>query len=453
MQLSIPRVGRSASIKAMTIALLILVLLIPMSMIKDVVRDRNQVHEHARGDIKRSWGFEQMIAGPVLVVPYSVRTKNAQGQDRVDTRRAYILPTELDIAAETAPEIRRRGLHKVPIYTASVSLRGSFPRPDVQSLNLGYGVPDWSKAFVALSISDARAIAETPSVKLGKRNSRFAASGMQLLGGLAAPIVAPSGQPFDDGKDSVDFAIDLHVKGSDALRFLPLADTTLVSMTSTWANPSFVGNHLPETREISDSGFTAEWRIAGLGRSLPSQWTDGSQSGGNFSPQAFGVTFYMPVSLYQVTLRASKYAVLFIGLSFVAYFLFEILGDLRLHPLQYLLVGFANALFYLLLLSLAEHMGFGGAYFLSATASTTLISGYSAAVLRGRRPGLIMAVVLGLLYAFLYMTLKAENFALLVGSIGLWAALAAVMYATRKIDWYAYSNPKPAADGGETGSA
>ncbi|MEO1202437.1 MAG: cell envelope integrity protein CreD [Pseudomonadota bacterium] len=453
MQLSIPRVGRSASIKAMTIALLILVLLIPMSMIKDVVRDRNQVHEHARGDIKRSWGFEQLIAGPVLVVPYSVRSKNAQGQDRVDTRRAYILPTELDIAAETAPEIRRRGLHKVPIYTASVTLRGSFPRPDVQSLNLGYGVPDWSKAFVALSISDARAIAETPSVTLGKRSSRFAASGMQLLGGLAAPIVALSGQPFEDGKDSVDFAIDLRVKGSDALRFLPLADTTLVTMTSTWANPSFVGNHLPETREISASGFTAEWRIAGLGRSLPSQWTDGSQSGGNFSPQAFGVTFYMPVSLYQVTLRASKYAVLFIGLSFVAYFLFEILGDLRLHPLQYLLVGFANALFYLLLLSLAEHMGFGGAYFLSATASTTLISGYSAAVLRGRRPGLIMAVVLGLLYAFLYMTLKAENFALLVGSIGLWAALAAVMYATRKIDWYAYSNPKPAADSGETSSA
>ncbi len=451
MQLSIPGARRSASIKAMTIALLILVLLIPMSMINGVVRDRSSVHEHARGDIKRSWGSEQLIAGPILAVPYSWTRTNSHGQEVTERRHAYVLPTRLDIESHTTPEVRQRGLHKVPIYTATVALRGSFPRPDVRKLDLVEAEPDWSKAFVALSISDARAIAETPSVVLGDRSSRFAASGTRLLGELPTPIVAASGQPFAEGKDSADFAIDLRVKGSDALRFLPLADTTLVTMTSTWPNPSFVGNYLPETHDISDDGFAAEWRIAGLGRALPSQWTSRSEVGNALTPQVFGVTFYMPVSLYQVTLRASKYAVLFIGLSFVAYFLFEILGNYRLHPLQYLLVGFANALFYLLLLSFAEHVGFGLAYLLSAMASTTLIAGYSAAVLKGRRASMIMASVLGLLYAFLYMTLKAESYALLVGAIGLWAALAAVMWTTRRIDWYAHSSPGPPSGDRQSG--
>ena len=210
-------------------------------------------------------------------------------------------------------------------------------------------------------------------------------------------------------------------------------------MTSNWPSPSFLGNHLPRTREISDSGFTAAWQIASLGRELPSQWTDRSPPSSSAHNAAFGVSFYMPVSLYQLTLRATKYAILFIGLSFVAYFLFEVLCSLRLHPLQYLLVGFANAMFYLLLLSLAEHVGFGWAYFASAAASVGLVAGYSAAILGGRRRGLVIAAVLAALYAFLYMTLKAETYALLAGAAGLWISLAAVMYMTRRIDWYAQS--------------
>ena len=441
MQLSIPTVKRSASIKALTIAVLILLLLIPMSMIKGVVHERSNIHEHARSDIKRSWGHEQLIAGPVLVVPYTETRINRRGQEVLTERRAYVLPSRLDIASHTAPEVRHRGLHKVPIYTAKMTLKGSFPKPDVRRLNLADAVPNWDKAVIALSVSDARAIAETPSVKLGDRSARFAASGTRLLGELASPIVAPAGALFDGRRESTEFTIDLRIKGSDSLQLFPFADTTLVTMTSTWPNPSFVGNHLPESHDIAADGFEAEWRISGLGRALPSQWTDRTTISGGMPSQAFGVTFYMPVSLYQATLRASKYAVLFIGLSFVAYFLFEILGDLRLHPLQYLLVGFANAVFYLLLMSFAEHIGFGPAYFVSAAASTALIGGYSAAVLRGYRHGLVMATVLSLLYAFLYMTLKAESYALLAGAVGLWVALAAVMWATRRIDWYEYSAP------------
>jgi len=444
MQLSIPNVGRSASIKVLTIGVLILVLLIPMSMIKSVVRDRDSVHRHARSDIMRSWGNAQLIAGPVLVVPYTRSVTNTYGHAVVEERTAYVLPTDLEIVTETAPEIRYRGIHKVPIYTATVRLTGSFPKPDLAKLDLAGAAADWREAAVALSVSDARAIAETPEVRIAGQSSRFEAGGVRLPGELAAPIVATIGDAFEDDEASVAFAIELRVKGVDTIRFLPIADTTRATMTSTWANPSFVGNYLPDAHDISTDGFSAEWRISSLGRALPSQWTARSSVGSGIAASAFGVTFYMPVSLYQTTLRAIKYAVLFIGLSFVAYFLFEILSDLRLHPLQYLLAGFANALFFLLLLSLAEHLGFALAYLMSAAASTTLIAGYSAAVLGGRRRGAIMAVVLGLLYAFLYLTLKAESYALLAGAIGLWVALAAIMWVTRRIDWYGYGGgPTP----------
>jgi inner membrane protein len=445
MQLNLPNVGRSASLKALTIGVLILVLLIPMSMIKGVVHDRQSVHEHARQDIKRAWGNDQLIAGPVLMVPFRQTERRKDGDIKVYTRFAYVLPTELRIEAGTDPEIRARGIHEVPVYTASISFSGTLPMPDASRLDLIDAVPRFEDARVLLSVSDARAIAEIPEVTIGAGSATFEAGGQTFLQDLAAPIVANVGG-IVTGEGPVRFSIRLRVKGSDALRFLPLADTTHATMNSTWADPSFTGSYLPESHRVSADGFGADWRISSLGRALPSQWTDRGEISSRIKTSAFGVTFYMPVSLYQTTLRATKYAVLFIGLSFVVYFLFEILVNLRLHPLQYLLVGFANAMFYLLLLSLAEHMSFALAYTLGALGSITLVAGYSGSVLAGRRRGLIMAGVLAVLYGFLYMTLKAENGALLGGSIGLWIALATIMYVTRDIDWYDYAHPDSAGE-------
>ncbi len=233
----------------------------------------------------------------------------------------------------------------------------------------------------------------------------------------------------------------LQLNGADSLRISPLGDTTKVTMNSTWPSPSFVGNYLPEHREVSDSGFSAAWQVSSLGRSLPSQWTGKTAIKGNKQQMSFGVDFYQPVSLYRLSLRAAKCAVLFIGLTFVAYFLFEVMAGLRLHPLQYLLVGFANALFYLLLLSLAEHIGFGWAYLASSGASISLVAGYSVAILGRESRGLLMAIILAGLYSFLYMTLKAETYALLAGALGLWITLAIIMFLTRRIDWYAQGGP------------
>jgi inner membrane protein len=436
--------ARSTSIKAFVIGVLILILLIPVSMIKGVVHDRNYVHDEARADIMRSWGGEQLVTGPILVLPYRIIHRNGYGNPVVETDFAYILPAELDIDIVADPEVRYRGMHRVPIYSANMKISGSFNSPDFSRITANADDVEWGNVLVALSVSDARAIAHTPLIDVGGSVSRFKPGGTLILGDSTPPIVAAVSADLDKFRDggALSFQLDMQLNGADALRISSLGDTTKVSMKSTWPSPSFVGGYLPEKRQVSDSGFTADWQVSSLGRQLPSQWLarDGAHNGAYQS--SFGVNFYQPVSMYQLTLRAAKYAVLFIGMTFVAYFLFEVMAGMRLHPLQYLLVGFSNALFYLLLLSLAEHIGFGWSYFLSAAASVSLVSSYSATVLMSRKRGGMMALVLVALYAFLYMTLKAETYALLAGSIGLWGLLAVIMYLTRKIDWYGQAAPQ-----------
>lgn len=429
---------RSASIKALVIGLLILILLIPVSMIKSIIYDRIGVHNDARASIMQSWGGIQTITGPVLVLPYRIVRIDSFGNSIVRRAFAYVLPAKLEVDVEANPEIRYRGMHEVPIYSAHVALRGDFPTPDFAALAPAATDVEWDKAFVALSVSDARAIAHTPLIDIGGSVSRFKSGGRPFLHNTSPPLMASVDADLADYRQggTLDFEMTMQLNGADSLQVSPLADTTVVSIQSSWPSPSFVGDYLPETREVSDTGFTADWRVSSLGRELPAQWTGSNTSTtGEYLP-SFGVNFYQPISLYQLTLRATKYAILFIGMSFVAYFLFEVMTGLRLHPLQYLLVGFANAVFYLLLLSLAEHIGFALAYVVSAAGSIALIAGYSASVLAGRGRSLLMAGILTGLYGFLYMTLKAETFALLAGALGLWLTLAIVMFLTRRIDWY-----------------
>ncbi|MDX1516621.1 MAG: cell envelope integrity protein CreD [Woeseiaceae bacterium] len=436
METNLRALKRSPTIKALVIGVLILLLLIPVSMIEDVIRDRNAVHQDARHDIKRSWGYEQLIAGPVLIVPYSTTRIDSKGNEVIESGSVYLLPETLALQADVSPEILKRGLHKVPIYSSAVTIEGRFGAPDRRRLGIADAALDWDKAYIALSVTDPRAIAETPGIDVNNVRARFEAGGQPLFDDLPPPIVAPIGKLPTPADAPLNFGMTLAVNGSDSLQFAPLGDTTTLTMTSAWPDPSFFGSYLPASRSVGEQGFSAVWQISGLGRALPSQWLNRDHPPAQARQSAFGVDFYMPVSLYQATQRATRYAVLFIGLSFVAYFLFEILGGRQLHPLQYLLVGFANALFYLLLLSLAEHIGFGRAYMLSAIASAGLISGYSVTILGGPGRAAIVALILAGLYSFLYMTLKAESFALLGGSIGLWMTLAVIMYMTRRIDWF-----------------
>jgi len=441
MQEIVSRLRQSASIKVAVIGLLILVLLIPLAMIKGVIYERDRTGESARREVQRTWGGPQFVAGPTLVVPYDIVHVTKAGAEYKSRSHLFLLPEHLNINANVDAEIRYRGIHQVLVYASQLRLTGAFPKTLFSELNINDDTIDWDSAFIALGVSDGRAITEIPEVVIGDKTVRFEPGG-ERVAGLPPQVVAPIGTQLDtsDRSTELSFEIDLNLNGSESLRFLPAGDTTTVTLRSSWASPSFSGNYLPESREISDDGFTAHWRVSSIGRALPSRWTDASDVGSSAEESAFGVNLYMPISVYRLTERAAKYGILFIGLTFVAYFLFEIVVGLRLHPLQYLLVGFANCLFYLLLISLAEHIGFGWSYIASCFASCALIVGYSRSVLGDRKHVLIIASILGLLYSFLYMTLKAETYAMLTGAIGLWAALAVIMYLTRRIDWYGKSD-------------
>jgi len=435
MQAVLSRLRRSASLKVASIGFLALVLLIPLSMIEGVILDRGAVGDEARSDIMRTWGGTQLVGGPVIAVPYERLRPVNQNEQVVERSWAYALPADLRIEAVFNTEVRYRGMHKVPVYSAELRISGTISPPDIRALDNRSATILWGDAILAVAVTDARAITSTPELSISGESMRFT-PGHAAIGKLAAPIVAPVGKLLETAAEPVPFAFTLTVNGTETLEFLPLGDSTQVSIRSDWAAPSFVGNYLPETREIGDEGFSAAYRVSNIGRALPSQWTQQDDVGGQVGESAFGVRLYMPVSLYQLTLRAAKYGVLFVGLTFVAYFLFETVAKLRLHPLQYLLVGLANSLFFLLLLSLAEHIGFGVAYLVSAVSSSALIVGYSYSILGTPLRAAVMAAILACLYAFLYLTLNAENFALLAGSIGLWVGLAVTMYLTRRIDWY-----------------
>ena len=246
------------------------------------------------------------------------------------------------------------------------------------------------------------------------------------------------------GAQSVDVQITLKLAGTEALQLLPLARSTDVKMHAPWNDPSFIGAALPLEHAIDAHGFSARWHLLDLNRSYGQHWTDRDDVCSALAASSFGVQLYQPVDVYQRNVRAGKYGLLFVAMTFVAFFLFEVLKRLRVHPVQYLLVGAALATFYVVLLALSEQIGFGPAYALAASAVVLMVGGYAMAVLGARRAGLLLGAALGLVYAVLYVVLAAEDYALLIGAIVLVLTIALLMYLTRRIDWYA---GMPAADG------
>jgi len=430
--------SRSATVKVAIIGVLTLVLLIPLGMIKGIIVDRQDNASIATLDIRNSWGGDQTVVGPILGLPYKVEMQTVYGSTYSEDKIVYLLAERLSATADVAAEERYRGLHKVPVFSADIGISGAFRLGALTTLGINPEHVDWSAAKIFLDVSDAKAIRKVPIVTANKSSIIFTTSGEEIEG-IPSRLSAGLGQVLNSTLSESDLAFDISValNGSGSLQFLPLADNAEVTMSANWHSPSFSGRRLPVKREIRDDGFDASWHVSSLGRKLPTLWIGDQAARVDAAEDAFGARFIQPTGLYQLVLRAIKYGVLFVGLTFVSYFLIEVVGSLMLHPIQYLLVGFANTLFYMLLLSLAEHVGFDIAYGISAAASVALISGYSASILLRRSRAALMAAVLTVLYTFLYLTLKAESLALVAGSIGLWIVLAAVMYLTRGINWYA----------------
>jgi inner membrane protein len=421
----------SLVVKLLSIGFLMLMLLIPNAMIQDLIRDRNQRQEEVKAEVSQSWGGSQGIQGPVLAVPYTSWTESADGKRYANVQMAYFLPQMLNVEGDLKHQIRRRSIFDVVLYQAGIVLSGEFQQPDFQAINVNPTDVKWAEARLVVGIYGMTGIKEAVHLDWAGQQRRMepgAGVGELIPTGVSCPVAIAA-----DGK-SYSFNIPIKLNGSEYLSFEPVGKSTTVSLRSDWHSPSFEGGFLPDHRDITASGFTAKWQVLDLNRPYPQQWKNSEVAAFNGSGMA--VRLIKPVDEYLKNTRSAKYAILVIGLTFMLYFFFEVLRKIVVHPFQYLLVGLALTVFYLLLLSLSEHLGFNIAYLISAVATIGLICFYSASVLKVRRLVWQLLAMLVAIYGFIFVLLQLEDYALLAGSVGVFIALAAVMASSRKVDWY-----------------
>ena len=419
-------------------AALMVGLLIPLMMIFGLVSERAGRRNEAAREISGQWGGAQTVVGPVLSVEFRVTTTGHDGKPKIVTDRAAFLPTTLRVDADVIPEERQRGLFEVIVYRSRLKLTGRFATPDFSRWRVQPEDVLLSTATVSVGLSEPRGIAAPLSLRWDGREQRFVPGTPDLsigFPGISSVVALPS-----ETRD-IPFEITVEVNGTRDLRFTPAGNETLVNLRSPWPHPSFAGAPLPQERTITGSGFTSTWNVPYYGRSFPALWSvntvNREQLTQSIAAASFGVALVRPVDIYQQSERAVKYAALFIVMTFVIAFLWEIIHGVLVHPVQYLFVGFALCVFYLLLLALSEHVGFDGAYVTAAAANVGLIAWYWNWVIRGgARHGLLMGAVLSALYGYLYLLLRLEDYSLLAGAVGLFVMLAAVMFLTRRIDWY-----------------
>lgn len=419
--------------KAMGVGLLALLMLIPLLQVQGLIGERQGLQSAAQLKIAERWGGRQIVGGPVLIVPVRKAMQSEKGWISTDELR-YVLPETLQVKGNLLTEIRSYGIYATPIYTATLGVSGQFRHDALAALANQGGEPQWDRAVLRVPLADVRGIRSLSALRIDGVDALFG-PGSGGVGGLSATETAWPIDPHDTGATH-DFSFDMRLAGTAALSFLPLARNTDVSLGGSWPDPGFAGAFLPESHAEKAAGFDAHWQVLDLNRSYGQQGTIVELEALAVQQSAFGVELYQPVGTYQRNERAGKYGILFIALSFVALFLFEALGRWRVHPVQYLMVGLALCTFYVLLLALSEQIGFAWAYAVAALAVVAIIAGYAAAAARSRQAGATLGSLLVVVYALLFGLVISEQYSLLMGAIALLAAIAALMYLTRRIDWY-----------------
>lgn len=432
-------IKNSNTFRVLFVGFLVLLLLIPMGMVESVIYERSHLYRQATNEITNSWGSEQLVVGPVLTLPF-VKTFADKDGWSYGSRYHHLRPQTLTVASDIETQIRYRGIYEVPVYIATLRFNGVFSFADAVATDAAGLQLD--EAVIQIPVKHSRALKEPIGlvwdgavIKLTPTWDKAASDTVIFTATLPAHLL-------NKHKDHA-FEYEIKLAGSQAFSFISSAQKTVIKMDSNWASPSFFGIYLPTKHDISDAGFSATWMLNDLltdmGHSeqelVAANWYEGQA--------AFGVKLIQAVDTYQLVTRAAKYAVLFISLTFLVYFFTELFGNALLHPIQYLFVGMANCIFYLLLLSLAEHINFTLAYFISSGASIALISLYSRSILNSRIKAAIVFATLSGLYSYLFVTLRSEGFALLIGSIGLFVILGVAMYLTRNIDWRALNYRVP----------
>ena len=442
---ALTRLRESTTLKIIALGALFLALLIPLAMIQGLVRERGRNKTQVAHEIASSWGQPQIVVGPVLSATYRCTDDPAVSGNGCHKRRhtiQHVLPTVARWEGVLSPQERHRGIYETVVWAGALSFRGSYPRVPGEIEQSGSKLT-LIGAQVGLGLSDLLGVQEGSGLKRGSDIvSLRAGAGTLTVPQQAVHVELSDSEVVESAAgagargETLEIELALNLHGTRQLHFAPVASDNSVSLTSAWPSPSFGGRFLPHQQTVGSDGFEAEWRVSGFGNTFPERWWGDTSNLQPAHASAFGVDLITPVDGYQLTTRATKYGALFVLLTFTTFFLLEVTSPVRLHPMQYLLVGAALCLFYLLLLALTEHLGFAVSYLVASIGVVSMISGYAISILRHLRWGLFLLAGLSALYVYLYVLLELEQMALLMGSVALFVILAVVMFITRDLDWY-----------------
>lgn len=439
--------GGSILFKLGLIGFLTLLLLIPSFMVQDLITERKNRQQEVIREISDKWSGSQLVQGPILVLPYktTVMAKDSDTQKNSSQEiltNIYILPENLNISTKANPELLHRGIFDAVVYTSRIKVSGTFSPLELKKSGIDPAMIQWEQAKVDIGLSDLKGLKNNPIIRLGNQNYEVEPDFTSLKLFRNNLVILPNLSL--EKSTALNFSFDLDLRGSERLSFLHLGKNTTVKIEGEWNDPSFTGRYLPDERSLSGKAFSATWKMPYYNRPYPQQWieentvlntTDTQVQGSNNSDSraVFGVDFLLPVDQYQKTIRTAKYAFLVILLSFLSLFFTELLIKQRVHFLQYVLIGAAMTIYYILLLSFSEQVGFNLAYIIASAATAGLIGTFIWSLLKNRKVALVFTSILTIFYSFIFVILQLQDLALLVGSIGLFLIVALLMYLSQKI--------------------
>ncbi|XDD51726.1 cell envelope integrity protein CreD [Leptospira sp. WS92.C1] len=440
------KIQSSINLRILILAILLSGFLIPIQMVDSLVSERQQRAMEATEEVSSKWGSSQTVAGPFLVIPYKVHKEKVKGQNGEDIiigedGEMYFLPEELNLETNLKTEKRKRGIYEAILYGGDLKMEGNFNPPGVSDFPENTKSIFWNHARMIVFVSDPKGIGNDIEFLLRGKKKTFQPGSSSLIlnsanSGLHSEI------KLSESNSPLTFQIKIPIQGSNSIHLAPLGKRSKIQISSDWKDPSFEGNLLPKERKISETGFQAIWESSYFSRNYPQIFSFGGVSFDTILTSCYGVRLIIRADQYLKLERSLKYAILFLGASFTLFFLLEIFGGKILHPFQYLMIGFAMMVFYILNLSLSEHLGFAFSYIAASLAVSCLIGYYAGAVLQNIKRGLVAGGYYLGLYVFLYVVLASEDNSLLLGSVAVFLFLALLMHLTRKIDWYSFGYKK-----------
>lgn len=430
--------GESVIFKLILIGILTLLLLIPSVWIQDLIRERQDRQDEVTKEISDKWSGSQLIEGPVLILPYKTLITQRDNTGKITYKESfsniYLLPEMLNIKSLVKPEKRHRGIFEAVVYTTHIKVNGKFSSLELKKSGINTDFIQWDKVKLAIGLSDLKGLKNNPTIQLDGTIYEVEPDFTSLRLFKNNLIILPDLN--SEKSTAMTFNFDLDLRGSSELNFLQVGKSTTVEVKGNWDNPSFSGRYLPESHKITDGKFTSTWKIPYFNRPLPQQWIEENTTLDKKNNEGiFGVKFLLPVDQYQKIMRSAKYAMLIILLTFLSLFFTELLNKKKIHLLQYVLIGAAMTIYYTLLLSFSERVGFTIAYLIASVATISLVGVFIASLLKNRKPALIFSVILSIFYIFIFVIIQLQDLALIFGSIGLFIVVAAMMYLSAKIDW------------------